>query len=50
MKFKFNSDNELPLEKPLKFHVITIDIRFVFKEDGQLYPQLFLDGTLYELV
>ena len=47
MKIKINSDNDLPLNKPLKFHVMTIIIRTVFKEDGKLYPQ---DDTLYELV
>ena len=26
-----------------------ITIRSVFKEDGKLYPQVFLDDTLYEL-
>ena len=50
MKIKFNSDDDLPLNKPLKFHVMTIIIRSVFEEDGKLYPQLFLDDTLYELV
>ena len=49
MKIKFNSDDNLPLNKPLKFHNITITIRSVFEEDGQLYPQLFLDDSLYEL-
>ena len=49
MKIKFNSDDDLPLNKPLKFHNMTITIRSVFKEDGKLYPQLFLDDTLYEL-
>ena len=44
MKIKFNSD-----DKPLKFHNITTTIRSLFKEDGRLYPQVFLDDTLYEL-
>ena len=50
MKIKFNSDDDLPLNKPLKFHAMTIIIRSVFEEDGKLYLQLFLDDTLYELV
>ena len=29
--------------------IMTITIRFVFEEDGKLYPQVFLDDTLYEL-
>ena len=49
MKIKFNSDNNLPLNKPLKFHNITITIRSVFQEDGELYPKVFPDDTLYEL-
>ena len=48
MKIKFNSDDDLPLNKPLKFHNMTITIRSVF-EDGKLYTQVFLDDTLYEL-
>ena len=49
MKFKFSSDDELPLNKLLKFHLMTIIIRSVFEEDGKFYPQLFLHDTLYEL-
>ena len=48
MKIRFNSDVNLPLNKPLKFHLITLTIRSVFEED-KLYPQVFLDDTLYEL-
>ena len=46
--FKFNSDDDLSLKKPLKFHSMTITIRSVFEEDGKLYPQVFLDDTLHE--
>ena len=49
MKIKFNSDDDLPLNKPLKFHAMTIIIRSVFEEDGKFYPQVFLDDTLYEV-
>ena len=46
MKIKFNSDDD----KSLKFHAMTIIIRSAFEENGKLYPQFFLDDTLYELV
>ena len=49
MNIKYNSDDGLPLNKPLKFHNMTITIRSVFKKDGKLFPQVFLDDTLYEL-
>ena len=48
MKIIFDSD-DLPLNKPLKFHVMNIIIRSVFEEDGKLYPQLFSDDPLHEL-
>ena len=49
MKIKFNSDDDLPLNKPLKFHSMTRTMESVFEEDGKLYPQVFLDDTLCEL-
>ena len=49
MKIKSNSDDYLPLNKPLNFHNMTITIRSVFEEHGKLYAQVFLDDTLYEL-
>ena len=49
MKIKFNSDDDLPLNKSLKFHAVAIIIRFVSEENSKLYPQFFLDDALYEL-
>ena len=34
MKIEFNSDDNVPLNKLLKLHVMTIIIRSVFREDG----------------
>ena len=49
MNINFNSDDNLPLNKQLKFHNVAITIRSIFEEDGKLYPQVFLDDTSYEL-
>ena len=49
MKIKFDSDDDLPLNKSLKFRLMIITIRHVFEEDDKLYPQVSLDDTLYEL-
>ena len=49
MKIKFNSDDDLPLNKQLKFINLAIIVRTVFEEDGKYYPQIFLDECLYEL-
>ena len=48
-KIKFNSDDDLLLNKPLKFHAMTIIIRSGFEENNKLFPQTLLDDTLYEL-
>ena len=49
MKIKFNSGNDLPLNKPLKLHAMTIIIKSVFEKGGKLYLQVFLEECLYEL-
>ena len=49
MKIKFNSDDDLPLNKKRKLHMLTIIVRSVFEEDGKYYPQIFLDECLYEV-
>ena len=49
IKIKFSSDNDLPLNKSIKFLLMATTIRCVFKENNKLYPQVFLDDTLYEL-
>ena len=49
MKIKFNSDDNLPLNKILKLHMLTIIFRSVFQVDGKYYLQVFLDECLYEL-
>ena len=49
MKIMFNSDDDLPLNKPLKFYPMIIIVRSTFEEDSKFYPQVFLDDCLYEL-
>ena len=49
MKIKFNSDDNLPLNKVIKFLVLTIIIRNIFEKDGTYYPQIFLDDCLYDI-
>ena len=48
-KIKFNSDDNLPLNKPLKFYNMTVTIRCVISEDNKLCPQVFLDEVLFSL-
>ena len=49
MKIRFKSNDDLPLNKPIKLRLLTIIIRSVFSKDNKSYPQLFLDDALYEL-
>ena len=49
MKIKFDSNDNSPLNKILKFRVLAIIIRNVFEKDGKYYPQIFLDDCLYEI-
>ena len=49
MKINFDSDDNFPLNKILKFHILTIIIRNIFEKDGKYYPQIFLDDCLYEI-
>ena len=49
LKIKFDSDDNLPLNKILKFPILTIIIKNIFEKDGKYYPQIFLDVCLYEI-
>ena len=49
MKIKFDTDDNLPLNKTLKLHNMRIIIRSVFEEGGKFYLQIYLDDCLYEL-
>ena len=49
MKIKFNTDDNLSLNKTLKLHNLTMIIRSVFEEGNKFYLKIYLDERLYEL-
>ena len=49
MKIKFNSNDDIPLNKQFYFPTITVIIRNISEKDGKYYPQSFLDECLYEV-
>ena len=49
MKIKFNTDDNIPLNKTIYFPTTTIIIRSITQKHGKYYPQLFLDECLYEV-
>ena len=48
-KKKFESNDDLPLNKPIKLRNVTIIIRCVFSENGNFHSQLFLDEALHSI-
>ena len=49
MKIRFESNDDLPLNKIPKLHMLTVIVKSVFEEDGKYYPQGFLDKCLSEV-
>ena len=48
-KIRFESNDDLLLNEPIKLRLLTTVIMSVFSEDGKFYPQSFLDDAFYEL-
>ena len=49
MKIKFNSDDELPLNKAIEITSMIIDVRAVIHENNKFYLHVFSDQYLHEL-
>ena len=48
IKIKFDSDENLPLNKIIKISIVAIAVRTVFQENNKYYPQVSLDECLYK--
>ena len=49
MKIKFNSNDELPLNKTIDIPIMTIIVRAIFLRNNKFYQQVFLDKCLYKI-
>ena len=49
LKIKFDSDDELPLNKTTEIHSMIIVVKAVFHENNKYYPQIFCDDCLHKL-
>ena len=49
MKIKFNSDDDLPLQKTLELYDKIITVTFLFNDGNKYYPQVFLVEYLFKL-
>ena len=47
-KIGVNTDDDVPLNKQLKFPTLTIIIRCIFQKGEELNPLIYLDECLYE--
>ena len=48
-KTRFNTNDDLPLNKPFNLNMLTIIVISVYEDQGKSYPQVSLDECLYEL-
>ena len=49
-KIGVNTDDDIPLNKQLKFPTLTIISRCIFKNGKKLCPQIYLDHCLYKSI
>ena len=49
MEIKFDSDDDLLLNKTIEIHIATIFVRAIFYENNKYYPQVLLDECLHKL-
>ena len=49
MKIKFDSDDELPLNKMVEIPTVIIVVRAVFQENNKFYPYVFLNECLCKI-
>ena len=49
IRLKFNSDVDLPLDKLIKFHTLTVIVACVIRKANKFYPEIYIDEGVYEL-
>ena len=49
IKIKFDSDDQLPLNKTVEIPIMAIVVRAIFLENNKYYLQVFLDVCLYKI-
>ena len=49
IRLKFNSYVDLPLDKLIKFHTLTVIVACVIHKVNKFYPEIYADEGIYEL-
>ena len=47
-KLRLSSDLELPIEKLIEFHSLTV-VSCVIKKGGKFYPEIYVDEGIFEV-
>ena len=49
IRLKFNSDVDLPLDKLIRFHTLTVIVACDIRKANKFYPEIYVDEGMYEL-
>ena len=48
-KLRLSGDLELPIDKLIEFHSLTVVVRCVIKKRGKFYPEIYVDEGIFEV-
>ena len=49
IRLKFNSDVDLPLDKLIKFHTLTVIVACVIRKTNKFYLEIYVDEGIFEV-
>ena len=49
IRLKFNSDVDLPLDKLIKFHTLTVIVACVIRTANKFYSEIYVDEGIFEV-
>ena len=47
LKFRFNSDIDLPVNTIIEFRSLLINVSCIIEKDNEYYPEIYLDDCSY---
>ena len=48
-KLRLSTDVELPIDKLIEFHSLTVEVSCVIKKGGKFYPEIYVDEGIFEV-
>ena len=49
IRLKFDSDIDLPLDKLIKFHTLTVIVACVIRKGNKFYLEIYVDEGIFEI-